>query len=131
MTKLELDASHKDWAVAWMAGGQPPRLSPTVYRPHLTEATLLPTTDWPFDHAMVLVKAQLLAPVPVEKVGAVEPAAASDGRTDDSSTTFSFKDGRSLTTASAATTLSTRASTLHHGLRWRSGRRRGEDDRAI
>ena len=54
LSKQHLDAAMKDWVVFYRHDWQF-SIGPTHYTPALGRDTgvLLPTTEWPFDHAMV------------------------------------------------------------------------------
>ena len=65
LTKVKLDAAMKDWVCVYRHDWGV-KLSPTQYTPALSRdsETLLPTSEWPFDHAMV--STYLAIPTPAD-----------------------------------------------------------------
>lgn len=55
LSKQHLDAAMKDWVVVYRDDWQTCSVGPTHYTPALGKEAdvLFPTTEWPFDHAMV------------------------------------------------------------------------------
>lgn len=96
LNKLELDASHKDWATMSIIGEREERarLGPTRYKPALTDTMLLPTSAWPFDHTMVIARVHLPPPpLQLDHVEHTSEGSLSTGGTSPS-TTPSFKPAR-------------------------------------